>query len=88
MKIPQPGGLMRRADAARFLSLSVPTLRRREHDDPAFPKPVVISERAVGYRTTELLEYVASRPAAIGNTAATAAATAALAAKRALERVL
>jgi predicted DNA-binding transcriptional regulator AlpA len=86
MKIPQPGSLMRRADAASFLALSVPTLRRREHDDPSFPKPVVISDRAVGYRTTEILQWAASRPVAVANSAATAAATAALAAKRASER--
>ena len=83
MKIPKPVGLMRRRDAAEFLSISVGTLRRRERDDPTFPKPVVISERSICYRTSELLAWVAARPTAVVNQAVTAAASAALAAKRA-----
>ena len=88
MMIPQAGGLVRRKDAANFLALSLATLKRREHDDPSFPKLVVISERAVGYRAIELLQWAASRPAALSNSAATAAATAALAAKRAAEKAV
>jgi len=82
MNVPALGGLMRRRDVAEFLAMSVATLKRRERDDPSFPTVVVISERVLGYRTTELLEWVATRPSAVPNQAATAAACAALAAKR------
>ena len=86
MTIPKSGGLTRRANAADFLGLSVATCKRKERTDPLFPKPVVISDRCVGYRTTELLAWAASRPAALPNQASTAAASAALAEKRRAER--
>lgn len=87
MTIPEPGGITLRADAARFIGTSVATLKRREKDDPTFPIAIaVFSARSIGYRTSELLAWVASRPAAVPNQAATAAACAALRAKRASGR--
>jgi hypothetical protein len=66
--------------------MSVPTLKRLERSH-TFPEAVVISERAVGYRTTEILAWAASRePSGARNKGATAAASAALAAKRAAEK--
>ena len=88
MKLPEPGGLIRRASVARLLDESVSTVRRRERDDATFPRPVRVSvtARSVAYRTDDVLKWIAQRPTAGANPAITAAATAALAAKRRAEQ--
>lgn len=49
-------------DAAAYLSLSASLLQQQAQQDPAFPKPVQLSARRVGWLTAELDAWLASRP--------------------------
>jgi predicted DNA-binding transcriptional regulator AlpA len=61
---PQDDALIPRRKAFReYLNIGITTGWRREREDPEFPKPVVIGVRRYGYRKSDLLRYIASRPA-------------------------
>lgn len=52
--------LIRPAKAAQILGISIPTLYR-EMKEPDFPNKVRISKRAVGFRQSELIEWMEGR---------------------------
>ena len=49
-------------DAAAYISLSTSLLQKQAQTDPTFPKPVQLSIRRVGWLTSELDEWLATRP--------------------------
>lgn len=49
-------------DAAAYLSLSTSLLQQQAQTDPTFPKPVQLSTRRVGWLTSELDAWLATRP--------------------------
>ena len=48
---------------ARYLPLSRATIWRlaRDHEQTGFPLPVRLSDRAIGWRRSEILQYLATR---------------------------
>jgi prophage regulatory protein len=59
-------GLIRMPDVERLTGLARPTIYKRINDDPTFPKPVKLSASTgrgapVGWRLTEVKEWIASR---------------------------
>jgi hypothetical protein len=58
-------GITLRRRAARLACCCIRTLKNKERDDPTFPKPVVISCRLVGYRTSEFMRWLHVRPTAV-----------------------
>lgn len=47
------------AEACRELGLSEPTIRRRQADDPNFPRKIKLSVRRVGFLRTDIEAYLA-----------------------------
>ena len=55
--------VVRVREAVTMTGLSRVTLWRMSKNG-TFPRPVCLGERATGYRLSEILEWIASRPAA------------------------
>lgn len=54
--------IIRKAEVARRLSISVATLDRLRGDDQTFPKAVQLGIQAIGWIASELDAWIASRP--------------------------
>lgn len=52
---------LRPAQAAKKLGVSLPTLWRYARSNPAFPRPIKLSERVTVFDESELDGFVASR---------------------------
>lgn len=61
MSLLKPAAILRRETAADYVGLSVRTLETLVRRG-LFPAPVVLADRAVGWRVRELEEWAESRP--------------------------
>ena len=55
-------GALELASAASYTSLSVSLFQQQAQKDPAFPKPVQLTARRVGWLVSDLDAWLASRP--------------------------
>jgi prophage regulatory protein len=58
LETPRPPRLLKLPELMIRLSISRSESYRRIHDDPTFPKPVVLGVRAVGFVEEEVDAYV------------------------------
>ena len=61
MTLTKPAAIMRRETAANYVGLSIRTMEALIRKS-LFPQPVVLADRAVGWRVRELEEWAESRP--------------------------
>ena len=55
--------MMRKAHVAKTLGLSLSTLDRLRHDPlSGFPAPIRLGQQAIGWLTTDIESFIASRP--------------------------
>lgn len=56
--------ILRPPQAAAYIGVSRTTLHRMEHSDPSFPKKIKISARCVGWRVSDLDQWLSERESA------------------------
>jgi prophage regulatory protein len=68
---PNPEKILRTPEVERLTGLDRVTIwRLARTDPPRFPRPLQLSDRAVGWRHSDVLLWLASRPEANGRKAA------------------
>ena len=60
-----PRRYLRMPEVIRMTGMSKSTVWEKSKNDPAFPKPVKVSDRCTAWRSDELMTWLDSRPLAI-----------------------
>ena len=55
---------LRLSDVAAYLNLCTSTIYKLQSQDPAFPKSVKLTGKAIGWRRAEIEEWAENRPPA------------------------